>query len=110
MRSRTCEPSARSVPQLDEELRHRKRPGVRPARSKMRPQPRSKGAQMGFYPSGAAEALIVVYDLRIPSAWKRAHRDRKWWGKERCDFEFLDRNHVILTFRPGGALGLEASA
>jgi hypothetical protein len=42
----------------------------------------------------------ILYDLRDPVAWKRAHRHRNWWGKLYTDIFVLDNDHVLLVFRP----------
>lgn len=55
-----------------------------------------------------ATSTLVVYDLRDPEAWMRAHRERAAWGKGCTSDYVLGPDHVILEFRAGGAL--EASA
>lgn len=55
-----------------------------------------------------ATSTLVMYDLRDPEAWMRAHRERAAWGKRRTTVYILDPDHVVLEFRAGGAL--EASA
>ncbi len=55
-----------------------------------------------------ATSTLVMYDLRDPEAWMRAHRERAAWGKRRTTVYVLDPDHVVLEFRAGGAL--EASA
>lgn len=62
----------------------------------------------GLYPMQAASTL-VIYDLRDPEAWMRAHRERAAWGKSHTVVHVLDSDHVVLEFRAGGA-ALEASA
>ncbi len=52
--------------------------------------------------------VVKVYDLRDPEAWERAGRERCAWGRERTEIHRLDNDHVIIEFKPGGAL--EASA
>lgn len=74
----------------------------------MPPPTVKKGAILPFYPSEVAEAMIVVYDLRDPDTWERAHRERRAWGGEYSEIHALDNDHVVIEFRPGGAL--EASA
>ncbi len=44
--------------------------------------------------------MIVLYDLRDPSAWQAAHRHRASWGKLYTDIHALDLDHVALVFRP----------
>ena len=48
--------------------------------------------------------VLMLYDLRDPDAWQQAHDDRRAWGKPWCDIFDLDQDHVVLRFRPGGAL------
>ena len=52
--------------------------------------------------------LLMIYDLRDCDAWTKAHDDRGAWGKAYCDIYDVGPDHVILVFRPGGAL--EAAA
>jgi hypothetical protein len=52
--------------------------------------------------------VVKVYDLCDPEAWGRAGRERAAWGRERSEIHRLDNDHVIIEFKPGGAL--EASA
>jgi hypothetical protein len=51
---------------------------------------------------------MKVYDLRDPDAWERAGRERAAWGRMWTEIHTLDNDHVIIEFKPGGAL--EASA
>jgi hypothetical protein len=51
--------------------------------------------------------MIVLFDLRIPSAVERLHRERAAW-QEQSDIEALDEDHFILIVRPGGAQRLAA--
>ena len=44
--------------------------------------------------------VIVIYDLRDPSAWQAAHRHRAAWGRLYTDIYDLDLDHVALVFRP----------
>lgn len=74
------------------------------------PQLPSKGVLVPFYPKDVPEAMIVVYDLRDPAQWTGARRDREAWGRERSEIHALDNDHVLIEFRPGGALELEDSA
>ncbi len=53
-------------------------------------------------------AVVKVYDLRDPDAWERAGRERAAWGRQWTEIHTLDNEHVIIEFKPGGAL--EASA
>ena len=52
------------------------------------------------------ERLVVLYDVRIPGAAERLHRERASWA-EHGDIEALDEVHFILFVRPGGARRLE---
>ena len=61
-----------------------------------------------FYPDSSGSAF-VIYDLRDTKAWKRAHRERAVWGRSRTPIHTLDRDHVVLEFRPGGALDTVSS-
>lgn len=61
----------------------------------------------GLYPMQTASTM-VVYDLRDPEAWMRAHRERAAWGKNYTAVHILGPDHIILEFMAGGAL--EASA
>jgi hypothetical protein len=54
------------------------------------------------------ESTLVLYDLRDVEAWKRAGKDRRAWGRELTEVHDLDRDHVVIEFKAGGAL--EASA
>lgn len=72
------------------------------------PRLRIKGVVMPVYPNAAPEGLVVVYDLRDPAQWTGARRDREAWGRERSEIFPLDNDHIIIQFKPGGAL--EASA
>ena len=49
-------------------------------------------------------AVVKVYDLRDPEAWERAGREHAAWGRERSEIHRLDNDHVIIEFKPGGAL------
>ena len=53
-------------------------------------------------------AVVKVYDLRDPDAWERVGRERTAWGRQWAEIHTLDNDHVIIAFKPGGAL--EASA
>lgn len=65
---------------------------------------------MPFYPKDAAEALLVLYDLRDPAQWSGARSDREAWGRERSEIHRIDNDHVLIAYYPGGAMELEASA
>jgi hypothetical protein len=45
-------------------------------------------------------AVLVVYDLRDPLAWRAAHRHRNYWGKTHTRVYYLEENVVVLAFRP----------
>jgi hypothetical protein len=47
---------------------------------------------------------MKVYDLRDPEAWERAGRERAAWGRIWTEIHTLDNDHVIIEFKPGGAL------
>lgn len=55
-----------------------------------------------FY-STEDQATWVLYDLRIPGAFKQARDDRAAWGKQCADVYPVGLDHVLLIFRPGGA-------
>jgi hypothetical protein len=57
-----------------------------------------------FYPTNTNEAIVVLYDLTDPGAWERAGRERRTWGRERTAIHGLDNDHVVIEFKPGGAL------
>jgi hypothetical protein len=46
--------------------------------------------------------VIVVYDLRDPDAWRQAHAHRRLWGRRFSEYYFLDDDHVLIVFIPGG--------
>lgn len=52
--------------------------------------------------------ILKVYDLRDPHAWMRAGQERSAWGRYRTEIHRLDNDHVVIEYKPGGAL--EASA
>lgn len=58
--------------------------------------------------TGYRENVLVLYDLRDPGQWKQAGHDRETWGRECSVIHSLDHDHVVIEFRPGGAL--EATA
>ena len=53
------------------------------------------------YRKGAVFTL-VVFDLRIPGAADRFHRERWAWA-EAGDVEMLDEDHPVLIVQPGSA-------
>lgn len=63
---------------------------------------------MGVYRNDAPEGMLVIYDLRDSTQWTGARRGREAWGRERSEIYKLDNDHIIIQFKPGGAL--EASA
>jgi hypothetical protein len=54
-----------------------------------------------LYPS-SSECMVVLFDLRLPEAAERLHRERAAWQAQ-SDVEALDKDHFALTVRPGGA-------
>jgi hypothetical protein len=50
--------------------------------------------------------VVVLYDLR--EGWDEALADRERWGREHTDVYPMGLDHVLLVFRPGGAM--EAAA
>ena len=61
-----------------------------------------------FYPDSSG-SVFVLFDLRDPDAWNRAHRERAAWGRHKTGIHTIDNDHIILEFRPGGALDAVAS-
>jgi hypothetical protein len=59
-----------------------------------------------FY-SNTTEGTLAIYDVRVPGATERLHRERGAWG-EYGDIEALDQNHYVLIVRPGGAREMAA--
>lgn len=59
-----------------------------------------------FYPTGETEVWIL-FDVRIPGVSERLHRERAGW-QEFADLCALDRDHFVLTIRPGAARRLAA--
>jgi hypothetical protein len=49
-----------------------------------------------------AEFTLIVFDLRIPGAAERFHRERWAWA-EAGNVEMLDENHPVLLVKPGSA-------
>lgn len=54
--------------------------------------------------TGYRESTLVIYDLRDPTAWGRAGRDRQAWGRKWSEIHDLDNDHVVIEFKAGGAL------
>jgi hypothetical protein len=48
------------------------------------------------------EFTLVVFDLRLPGAAERFHRQRRAWA-EAGDVEMLDEVHPVLFVKPGSA-------
>jgi hypothetical protein len=59
-----------------------------------------------LYPEGRAD-VKVLFDLRIPGAAERLHRERAVW-QEHSDIEALDSDHFILIIRVGWRTRLAA--
>ena len=49
-----------------------------------------------------AEFTLIVFNLRIPGAAERFHRERWAWA-EAGDVEMLDEDHPVLIVHPGSA-------
>jgi hypothetical protein len=58
--------------------------------------------------TGAEKGVLIAYDLRDNEALLQAHRERRAWGRDHTHVHVLDRDHIVLAFRPGGALELSA--
>ncbi len=54
-----------------------------------------------LYPS-SSEGMVVIFDLRLPGAAERLHRERAVWQEE-SDIEALDKDHFVLIVQAGGA-------
>lgn len=54
-----------------------------------------------FYPGSRVE-VWTVFDVRIPGAAERLHRERAAWAED-ADLEALDPDHFVLVVRPGAA-------
>lgn len=54
-----------------------------------------------FYTSNSG-CIIVLFDLRDPSAVEELHRQRAVWQGD-SDIEALDGDHFLLVVRPGWA-------
>lgn len=54
-----------------------------------------------FYPVDETE-VWVLFDVRIPGAAKRLHRERAAWQGD-SDIETVDVDHFVLIVRPGAA-------
>jgi hypothetical protein len=50
--------------------------------------------------AGTLQAAAIIYDLRDPGARHQGRRDRNTWGKLYTDIHVLDRENVVLIFRP----------
>jgi hypothetical protein len=59
-----------------------------------------------FYPVHEIE-VWVLFDVRIPGAAKRLHRERAAWQGE-SDIEAVDHDHFLLIIRLGAAGRLAA--
>ena len=49
-----------------------------------------------------SHGFAVVYDLRDGCAWRQAHAHRRLWGRRFSECYFLDNDHVLIVFMPGG--------
>jgi len=49
-----------------------------------------------------AEFTLILFDLRIPGAAERFHRERWAWA-EAGEVEMLDQDHPVLIVRPGSS-------
>jgi hypothetical protein len=52
--------------------------------------------------SPVSPAFAIVYDLRDTGAWRQAHAHRRLWGRLFSEYYFLDSDHVLIVFMPGG--------
>jgi hypothetical protein len=59
-----------------------------------------------LYPEGRAD-VTVLFDLRIPGAAERLHRERAVW-QERSNIEALDEDHLVLILGSGEGTRLAA--
>ncbi len=50
---------------------------------------------------------LSIYDIRIPGATERLHRERVAW-QEQSNIEAIDDDHFVLIVYPGGAERLAA--
>jgi hypothetical protein len=48
------------------------------------------------------QLTVVLFDLRMPGAAERFHRERLAWA-EAGDVEMLDEDHPVLIVQPGCA-------
>ena len=53
------------------------------------------------------ETTLIIFDLRIPGAAERFHRERWAWA-EAGDVEMLDEDHPVLIVQPGSAWRLSS--
>ena len=60
-----------------------------------------RSAPKTLYPS-SSECMVVLFDLRLPGAAERLHRERAVW-QEQSDIEALDKDHFVLIVQAGGA-------
>ena len=51
-------------------------------------------------------SLWVIYDLRDAAQWTAAGEECRAWGRERTEIHSLDNDHVVVEYKPGGALEL----
>jgi hypothetical protein len=49
-----------------------------------------------------AEFTLIIFDVRIPGAAERFHRERRAWAED-GDVEMLDKYHPMLIVQPGSA-------
>jgi hypothetical protein len=50
-----------------------------------------------------SNGFAIIYDLRDAHAWRQAHAHRSLWGRRFSEYYFLDNDHVLILFVPGGA-------
>jgi len=65
------------------------------------PRPRRIPPMQALYPDRRSYEL-VIYDIRIPGAAERLHRERAVW-QEQSEMEAIDKNHFVLIVYAGGA-------
>jgi hypothetical protein len=47
--------------------------------------------------------LLIVYNVRdAGGGLERARRHRRLWGRRFSEYYFLDNDHVLIVFMPGG--------
>lgn len=49
-------------------------------------------------------STLVIFDLRDPEAWKQAGQARRAWGRGMTEIYEIDKDHVVIEFKAGGAL------